>query len=59
MKRRNWEGSAKDVAEDKRLAKAKGMSLKRWEKSDADKKHDAPKKRAARIAKMERRNERV
>lgn len=35
------EGSAKDKAEDKMLAKKHGMSMKDWEKSAADKKHDA------------------
>ena len=35
------EGSAKDKAEDKALAKKHGMSMKEWEKSAADKKHDA------------------
>ena len=39
------EGSAKDVAEDKKLAKKHGMSMKEWEKSPEDKKHDAPKKK--------------
>jgi len=34
------EGSAKDKAEDKVMAKKAGMSMKKWEKSDADKKHD-------------------
>lgn len=34
------EGSAKDIAEDKVMAKKHGMSMKEWEKSDADKKHD-------------------
>ena len=34
------EGSAKDMAEDKKLAKKHGMSMKEWEKSDADKAHD-------------------
>lgn len=34
------EGSAKDKAEDKVLAKKAGMSMKQWEKSDADKAHD-------------------
>lgn len=34
------EGSAKDVMEDKKLAKKHGMSMKEWEASDADKKHD-------------------
>ena len=35
-----FEGSAKDVREDKKLAKKRGMSMKEWEASDADKKHD-------------------
>lgn len=34
------EGSAKDMAEDKVMAKKHGMSMKEWEKSDADKAHD-------------------
>jgi hypothetical protein len=34
------EGSAKDMAEDKAMAKKHGVSMKDWEKSDADKKHD-------------------
>lgn len=34
------EGSAKDVREDKAMAKKAGMSMKQWEKSAADKKHD-------------------
>lgn len=38
------EGSAKDVREDKMLAKKHGMSMKEWEASPEDKKHDAPKK---------------
>lgn len=41
-----WEGGAKDTREDKKLAKKAGMSLSRWEKSAADKRHDAPKKPA-------------
>ena len=40
------EGSAKDTREDKFKAKKAGMSMKTWEKSAADKKHDAPKKMA-------------
>lgn len=50
-----WEGSKRDLAEDKRMAKKRGMSLKTWEKSAADKKHDAKKH----VAKMERKNGRV
>ncbi len=38
------EGSAKDKREDKMLAKKHGMSMKEWEASPEDKKHDAPKK---------------
>ena len=40
------EGSAKDMREDKAMAKKAGMSMAKWEKSAADKKHDAPKKMA-------------
>lgn len=43
---RRWEGSKKDIAEDRKLAKKSGMSLRNWERSGADKKHDAPKRRA-------------
>jgi hypothetical protein len=35
-----FEGSAKDMMQDKKLAKKRGMSLKAWEKSSADEKHD-------------------
>lgn len=38
-----WEGSAKDEAQDKKLAKKYGMSMKAWEKSKADEKHDEQK----------------
>ena len=40
------EGSAKDTREDKKLAKKHGMSMKEWEASPEDKKHDAPKKKS-------------
>lgn len=38
-----WEGSAKDVREDKKLAKKHNMSYDDWEKSSMDKKHDKQK----------------
>ena len=38
------EGSAKDTREDKTKAKKAGMTMKKWESSAADVKHDAPKK---------------
>ena len=38
------EGSKKDRAEDKKLAAKAGVLLKKWERSAADKKHDARKK---------------
>jgi hypothetical protein len=38
------EGSAKDMREDKKFAKKAGMSMAKWEKSAADKKHDVGKK---------------
>lgn len=40
---KKWEGSAKDMAEDRKMAKARGMSLDQWENSAADKKHDSKK----------------
>ena len=35
-----WEGSKEDNSQDKKLAKKRGMSMKEWEASDADTKHD-------------------
>jgi len=35
-----FEGSAKDMAQDKKLAKKHGESFAQWEKSPADRKHD-------------------
>ena len=42
-KSKSFEGSKKDITEDKRMAKSAGMSMKSWEKSAADKAHDAKK----------------
>lgn len=38
-----FEGSKKDVSQDAKLAKKRGMSLAEWEKSSMDKKHDTQK----------------
>jgi hypothetical protein len=38
-----FEGSKKDNAQDKKLAKKAGMSMKKYESSALDKKHDAQK----------------
>lgn len=39
----SWEGSKRDVREDKRLAKKHGMGYEEWERSAMDKKHDKQK----------------
>lgn len=38
-----WEGSAKDVEQDTKLAKKHKMSMKDWESSPMDAKHDKQK----------------
>ena len=38
---KEWEGSKMDMKQDKKLAAKRGMSYEAWEKSPADKKHDA------------------
>lgn len=37
------EGTAKDMREDKAMAKSRGMTMSQWENSSADKKHDTAK----------------
>jgi hypothetical protein len=46
-KAENFEGSAKDMMEDKKMAAKRGMSMKEWEASSADKKHDMQSAKAA------------
>ena len=38
-----WEGSKKDVAQDTKLAKARGMTKSEWESSSDDERHDTQK----------------
>lgn len=38
---KEWEASKTDMKQDKKLAAKRGMSYEAWEKSPADKKHDA------------------
>ena len=40
MSEKQWEGSAKDKAQDIKLAKKHKMSFDQWEKSPMDTKHD-------------------
>lgn len=40
---RDWEGSRRDIAEDRRMARKNKMTLKEWEASPQDTKHDAGK----------------
>ena len=42
-KAEKFEGSAKDEAQDKKLAAKRGVSMKKWEASAADEKHDEQK----------------
>jgi hypothetical protein len=43
-KAEKFEGSAKDMMEDKKMAAKMGMTMKEWEASHADKMHDMPSK---------------
>lgn len=46
MKKNKFEGSKKDMAEDRAMAKKAKMPLDKWERSAADVKHDTKKKMA-------------
>ena len=48
-----WEGSKEDRDEDAKLAKKHGMTLAQWERSAADKKHDAKEKKEEKKEKMD------
>ena len=45
LKEGKWEGSKEDRDENAKLAKKHGMTMKQWERSAADKKHDAKEKK--------------
>lgn len=41
MAKGKFEGSRKDEAQDRKLAKKHGMSMSKWERSGMDRKHDS------------------
>lgn len=51
-----WEGGKEDKEEDKKLAKKHKMSMKDWEKSAADKKHDMKKEEVEKEEKGEKKH---
>ena len=51
MKRPTKENTPRDNREDKQMAKKAGMSMKQWEASAADRKHDAATKPAGKSRK--------